>query len=100
MSAKKVVTPVGFIEVLIDIDKQILSSRLAFVSSTVFLFTEDGHLSDSHAVRIGSMQTIVVKPGKYKIRAALGELHTDLISISVKPGQVERITFYFGKESQ
>ena len=97
MSEKKAVTPTSFIEILIELAKEVPVGKLALVRSTVAWYGEDGRYLDSMAVRIGKDQILTLPPGKYKLRAHLGGVMSEFVAVEAKSGQIQKIVFHFGK---
>lgn len=100
MSEKKVVTPIGFLEAVIEVDPSLPSDFFLFTRSYVEVYKPtDPPYSSKTSVIIGSKIAIPLLAGKYKAHAMLGQILSKEIEVEIEAGKIEKVTFYFGKET-
>jgi hypothetical protein len=99
MTEKKVITPIGFLEILVEIDPSIPTDYIMFTRSKITAASEDKSFYSETNVMIGQTQAIPLKAGKYKVSASLGGIPSKEIDVDLKAGQVQKVTFAFGKET-
>ena len=92
---KKIVTPIGWLEVEISVDEEIGIKRLGLTASSVIVSPESER-PQRHALNIGKSQVITLKPGKYSVRGVLGKIRSESIELEILPGETERVNFHFG----
>jgi len=96
---RKVVIPTGFIEVTINLENGIPVDYLAFLPSAVDVYTDEGKFIERIPLTVGMKQIITLKPGKFMVRAILGKLASETITVEVEAGKMEKLVFHFGKDS-
>jgi hypothetical protein len=100
MAENKVTTLIGFLEILVEIDPSIPQEYVMFTRSTVKVIPMGGgDFFVETNVMIGQKQAIPVKAGKYRVNASLGGIPSKDIDLDIGAGQVQKVTFFFGKES-
>jgi hypothetical protein len=98
MSEQKIVTPIGFIEVKIEVDNSIPKETLQLIRSSIRIISLESSFRSTINALIGEKASIPVKPGKYRITCYLGDLNSEPAEICLEAGQVSKLRFYFGKE--
>lgn len=99
MAEDRVVTPVGFLEVLVEVDKSVPPDYLLFTRSKISAYAKDGSSALETNVVIGSKQAIPLRAGKYKVFASFGGIPSKDIELEIVAGEVRKVVFYFGKET-
>ena len=90
----------GSLEVKIDLDSSILGSgSLAFIRSSVMIWSLEKGFYDSVPVTVGESQTIPLREGEYKVQAILGKINSEEATADIRAGQTEKITFFFGRKT-
>lgn len=100
MSERKVVTPTGFIDITIELDPAITKGTLGFTRSSVRIWSIEAREFTEETIMIGDKQSIPVRPGKYNVEALLGGVVSKLTAVEVGAGEVAKVKFFFGKESE
>ena len=98
---RRVVTPVAWISVLVTIDEEIDAEALELTSSLIYIRkAEDEEALTRPSMRehvlIGKEELITLAPGRYQVRAFLGNVASENVTIEVHSGEVEKINFHFG----
>jgi len=98
--AKKVTTPVGFVEVSITVGKNIPVDKIGFLRSGVKFRRPETPRIDTIAVPIGEPLLIPLRHRIYEMWAFFGEISSDHINVDVLPGEIVKLHFHFGKEEE
>jgi hypothetical protein len=99
MTEKRIITPTGFLKVLITIDDTAASSSLAFIRTGVEIFQEGSSFYENISLRVGEERVVALREGVYKVRAFLGKLESDWTNTEIKTGELTSRIFHFGRES-
>jgi hypothetical protein len=99
MSEERVVTPTGYLKILITIDETAASSSLAFTRTGILINQESQSSIESILISIGVEEIIPLREGLYKVRAFLGKLTSDWANAEIKNGEITSKIFHFGRES-
>jgi hypothetical protein len=102
MSEERIVTPTGFLRVLISLDKNLENEELAFTFSAIEITQPDLFPSAAKRipVNIGQRQIIALRAGLYRVRALLGSMSSDFANTEIKTGEITSKIFHFGSESK
>jgi hypothetical protein len=99
MTEKRVITPIGFLEILVEIDPSIPPDYVRFTRSKITVGSADRSFNTETNVLIGQNQVIPLKAGKYKASASLGVVSSEEIDLDIEAGLVKKVRFFFGKET-
>jgi hypothetical protein len=98
MTEERVVTPTGYLKILITVDEPAASSILAFTRTGV-LIRQEGVIGEFVSLRVGVEEIVALREGLYEIRAILGRLESDWINAEIKTGEMTSKIFHFGRKS-
>jgi len=97
---KEIVTPTGFLRILIKVEDTVPESSLSLVRSMIDILSDKPDFYETFPVRIGSAVVFALEPGVYTITARLGTLSSEQVFVEVKEGQIEELVFHFGKRDR
>jgi len=89
-----IVTPTGFIEVGVEMEASISGSNVPYPPSITI---ESQGRSMNFGASWDSKYLIPVTPGKANVYATFGQVTTEKREVNIKPGEVTRVIFRFGK---
>jgi hypothetical protein len=99
MAEERVVTPTGYLKVLITIDETAASSMLAFTRTGVLINQKDTSSYETVILNVGVEQVVALREGLYQVRAFLGKLVSEWVNTEIKNGEMTSKIFHFGRES-
>jgi len=99
MTEKRIVTPIGFLEILVEIDPTIPKEYMTFTRSKIRVSAIDLSYSDETNVLIGNKLAIPLKTGRYSVSAYLGQIPSEEVNVEIEAGLVRKVTFFFGKQT-
>lgn len=82
-----------------EIDTSIPVDYMSLTRSKIEAVSVEGSYYTETSVIIGQKLAIPMKAGKYRVSASLGTITSKEIEVDVAAGQLEKVTFYFGKET-
>jgi hypothetical protein len=98
------VIPTGYLKVTVDVDDSIKNDieiyrSLSYIRSSIAIYSEEDKTAQKYPVRIGEVQIFPLKPGLYRVKAVLGDLHSDYLNVEIKTGEITGKKFHFGMGS-